>query len=57
MGVIDVVKQARPPAKLEGGGFTIKDIMSGFSAKDLDPFLIWHELPRAFYKPGEMPGT
>eukprot|EP00971_Amphidinium_carterae_P007113 140665-Amphidinium_carterae.1 len=23
----------------------------------LDPFLIWHELPRAFHKPGEFPGA
>eukprot|EP00746_Dinoflagellata_sp_MGD_P023451 gnl/MRDRNA2_/MRDRNA2_154949_c0_seq1.p1 gnl/MRDRNA2_/MRDRNA2_154949_c0~~gnl/MRDRNA2_/MRDRNA2_154949_c0_seq1.p1 ORF type:complete len:327 (-),score=44.80 gnl/MRDRNA2_/MRDRNA2_154949_c0_seq1:98-1078(-) len=52
-----VEKKTRPPQRLEGGGFTIVDIMSGVDTKRLDPFLIWHELPRAFYKPGEMPGA
>jgi len=57
MSLINVQRQVRPPSKLEGGGFTIKDLLSGFSPTDLDPFLIWHELPKAFYRPGEMPGT
>jgi len=52
-----VEKKTRPPQRLEGGGFKIVDIMSGFSAERLDPFLIWHELPRAFHRPGEMPGA
>ena len=32
-------------AGLEGGGFVIKDILDGFTTSELDPFLIWHELP------------
>lgn len=31
--------------------------MSGLKAVDTDPFLIWHELPRHSYMPGEMPGA
>eukprot|EP00283_Hemiselmis_rufescens_P025214 CAMPEP_0173452560 /NCGR_PEP_ID=MMETSP1357-20121228/48926_1 /TAXON_ID=77926 /ORGANISM="Hemiselmis rufescens, Strain PCC563" /LENGTH=275 /DNA_ID=CAMNT_0014419443 /DNA_START=47 /DNA_END=874 /DNA_ORIENTATION=- len=31
--------------------------MSGFSNQDLDPFLIWHELPRKWTKKGEFPGA
>eukprot|EP00404_Azadinium_spinosum_P013369 CAMPEP_0180517678 /NCGR_PEP_ID=MMETSP1036_2-20121128/54664_1 /TAXON_ID=632150 /ORGANISM="Azadinium spinosum, Strain 3D9" /LENGTH=180 /DNA_ID=CAMNT_0022529729 /DNA_START=16 /DNA_END=555 /DNA_ORIENTATION=+ len=31
--------------------------MSGIPASRLDPFLIWHELPRSLHKPGEMPGA
>lgn len=38
----------RPPTRLEGAGFKIKDIMSGIDMKTLDPFLIWHELPYRF---------
>lgn len=52
-----VERKTRPPERLEGGGFKIVDIMSGVPAERLDPFLIWHELPRHFYKPGEMPGA
>jgi len=55
--LITIERKTRPPQRLEGGGFTIVDIMSGFATEQLDPFLIWHELPRAFYKPGEMPGA
>lgn len=56
-GVISVERKTKPPQRLEGGGFTIVDIMSGIPNARLDPFLMWHELPRAFYKPGEMPGA
>jgi hypothetical protein len=52
-----VAKMARPPSRREGGGFTIRDILSGFSTQELDPFLIWHELPRARHGRGEMPGA
>ena len=45
---------SRPPQRLEGGGFTIVDIMSGLSAESLDPFLIWHELPRAHHARGSV---
>lgn len=54
---ITVERKTQPPQRLEGGGFTIVDIMSGIAPERLDPFLMWHELPRAFYKPGEMPGA
>lgn len=33
------------------------DIMAGVPTERLDPFLMWHELPRALHKPGEMPGA
>ncbi|CAE8683891.1 unnamed protein product [Polarella glacialis] len=56
-GVMAVERKTNPPQRLEGGGFTIVDIMSGIPTSRLDPFLMWHELPRAFYKPGEMPGA
>eukprot|EP00747_Dinoflagellata_sp_TGD_P185167 gnl/TRDRNA2_/TRDRNA2_41556_c0_seq1.p1 gnl/TRDRNA2_/TRDRNA2_41556_c0~~gnl/TRDRNA2_/TRDRNA2_41556_c0_seq1.p1 ORF type:complete len:383 (-),score=64.98 gnl/TRDRNA2_/TRDRNA2_41556_c0_seq1:169-1317(-) len=52
-----VERKTKPPKRLEGGGFTIVDIMSSIPTARLDPFLIWHELPRHFYKPGEMPGA
>ena len=32
-------------------------VLSDFRATDVDPFLIWHELPRKHYMPGEMPGA
>eukprot|EP00933_Yihiella_yeosuensis_P021946 TRINITY_DN17292_c0_g1_i1.p1 TRINITY_DN17292_c0_g1~~TRINITY_DN17292_c0_g1_i1.p1 ORF type:complete len:337 (-),score=65.69 TRINITY_DN17292_c0_g1_i1:539-1447(-) len=57
MASISVEKKTKPPQRLEGGGFTIVDIMSGVSPSRLDPFLIWHELPRALHAPGEMPGA
>lgn len=56
-GGIAVEKKTRPPQRLEGAGFTIVDIMSGVPSSRLDPFLMWHELPRNFYRPGEMPGA
>jgi len=56
-GVMRVEKKTRPPQRLEGGGFTIVDVMSGIPTERLDPFLIWHELPRTFHRPGEMPGA
>jgi len=56
-GPMRVERKTRPPQRLEGGGFTIVDIMSGVPSSKLDPFLIWHELPRAFHQPGEMPGA
>eukprot|EP00930_Biecheleria_cincta_P038613 TRINITY_DN26522_c0_g1_i1.p1 TRINITY_DN26522_c0_g1~~TRINITY_DN26522_c0_g1_i1.p1 ORF type:complete len:323 (-),score=44.15 TRINITY_DN26522_c0_g1_i1:282-1250(-) len=56
-GVIAVEQKTRPPQRLEGGGFTIVDIMSGLPVERLDPFLIWHELPRKLHQPGEMPGA
>lgn len=56
-GAIRVERKTNPPQRLEGGGFTIVDIMSDIPQTRLDPFLIWHELPRAFYRPGEMPGA
>eukprot|EP00284_Hemiselmis_tepida_P007066 CAMPEP_0174919484 /NCGR_PEP_ID=MMETSP1355-20121228/3700_1 /TAXON_ID=464990 /ORGANISM="Hemiselmis tepida, Strain CCMP443" /LENGTH=264 /DNA_ID=CAMNT_0016164715 /DNA_START=162 /DNA_END=953 /DNA_ORIENTATION=+ len=31
--------------------------MSGVSNQDLDPFLMWHELPRKYSRPGEFPGA
>jgi len=56
-GEMEVERKTQPPQRLEGGGFTIVDIMSGIPTSRLDPFLMWHELPRAFYRPGEMPGA
>eukprot|EP01052_Picozoa_sp_SAG31_P014887 SAG31_NODE_940_length_10870_cov_12.600501_8_plen_134_part_00 len=36
----------------------IRDILDGFNySEDLDPFLIWHELPRTVHGKGEMPGA
>eukprot|EP00746_Dinoflagellata_sp_MGD_P161671 gnl/MRDRNA2_/MRDRNA2_88900_c0_seq1.p1 gnl/MRDRNA2_/MRDRNA2_88900_c0~~gnl/MRDRNA2_/MRDRNA2_88900_c0_seq1.p1 ORF type:complete len:314 (-),score=40.17 gnl/MRDRNA2_/MRDRNA2_88900_c0_seq1:119-1060(-) len=43
--------------KVESAGLTIRDIMSSFPQSKLDPFLLWHELPRTFYGPGEFPGA
>ena len=54
---MQVLKVSRPPSRREGGGFTIKDIFSGFRTEELDPFLIWHELPRTRHGKGEMPGA
>ena len=56
-GNVAVTKKLTPPERREGAGFTIKDLMSGLSDAEKDPFLIWHELPRTAYKPGEMPGA
>ncbi len=39
-GVIQVTKILAPPSRLEGGGFEIKDIMSGLSTEEQDPFLV-----------------
>ncbi len=50
-----VATKKQPPKRSEGGGFIIKDILSGVGPTD--PFLIWHELPREHYQPGEMPGA
>ena len=52
-----VLKTSQPPSRREGGGFTIKDILSGFGTAELDPFLIWHELPRTRHGKGDMPGA
>ena len=52
-----VKKISAPPSRLEGGGFVIKDILSGIRNDEIDPFLIWHELPRKHHNPGEMPGA
>lgn len=52
-----VTSTSKPPARLEGGGFTIRDILSDVAAKRADPFLIWHELPRSFHRPGDFPGA
>mmetsp|Transcript_17450 Transcript_17450/g.40275 ORF Transcript_17450/g.40275 Transcript_17450/m.40275 type:complete len:306 (+) Transcript_17450:63-980(+) len=54
---VQVKRVSNPPRRLEGGGFEIRDIMSGFSTQDLDPFLMWHELPRKYNRPGEFPGA
>lgn len=54
---VSVTDVRRPPLRLEGGGFTIRDVMDGLTTPQVDPFLIWHELPRAHYGPGEMPGA
>lgn len=54
---MQVVHTQRPPQRSEGGGFIIRDILSGLNPKAIDPFLIWHELPRKHYGPGEMPGA
>ena len=54
---VHVVDSDTPPQRLEGGGFTIVDILSKFGYERTDPFLIWHELPFKYYKPGEMPGA
>tara|TARA_A100001015_G_C14858028_1_gene659154 strand:- start:147 stop:443 length:297 start_codon:yes stop_codon:yes gene_type:complete len=41
-----------------GSGFVIRDILDSFDAEtELDPFLIWHELPKATHKKGQMPGA
>ena len=52
-----VAKVSRPPTRLEGGGFQIRDIMAGVPQRALDPFLIWHELPRARHAAGSFPGA
>ena len=52
-----VRKTSAPPSRLEGGGFTIKDILDGWGTAELDPFLIWHELPRTEHGKGDMPGA
>mmetsp|Transcript_31693 Transcript_31693/g.49607 ORF Transcript_31693/g.49607 Transcript_31693/m.49607 type:complete len:315 (+) Transcript_31693:226-1170(+) len=54
---ITVKGKRKPPSRLEGGGFMIKDIMAGVSFQELDPFLIWHELPEKHHRKGEMPGA
>lgn len=54
---MQVIHTQTPPRRTEGGGFIIKDILSGLNPKAIDPFLIWHELPRKHYRPGEMPGA
>jgi len=54
---IETAEIRKPPRRKEGGGFIIADIMSGLKSVDTDPFLIWHELPRHSYLPGEMPGA
>eukprot|EP00927_Polykrikos_kofoidii_P067091 TRINITY_DN62614_c0_g1_i1.p1 TRINITY_DN62614_c0_g1~~TRINITY_DN62614_c0_g1_i1.p1 ORF type:complete len:337 (+),score=35.21 TRINITY_DN62614_c0_g1_i1:80-1012(+) len=53
----EVLTTRRPPRRLEGGGFTVCDIFSGLAPARCDPFLMWHELPRHHYNPGEMPGA
>eukprot|EP00854_Cymbomonas_tetramitiformis_P000715 gene714-1178_t len=57
MAAATVVKKLSPPSRLEGGGFTIKDLLSGAPNDYIDPFLMWHELPRSYHKPGQMPGA
>ena len=54
---ITAVQKRVPPRRTEGGGFIIADILDGLRTSDLDPFLIWHELPRHQYSRGEMPGA
>ena len=38
--IIRVTKLLTPPSRLEGGGFEIRDIMSGVSTEEQDPFLV-----------------
>jgi hypothetical protein len=38
--LIAVTKVMSPPSRLEGGGFQIKDIMSGLTTEEQDPFLV-----------------
>jgi hypothetical protein len=38
--LIQVTKILSPPSRLEGGGFEIRDIMSGLSKEEQDPFLV-----------------
>jgi hypothetical protein len=38
--LIRVTKSLTPPARLEGGGFEIRDIMNGVSTEEQDPFLV-----------------
>ena len=52
-----VSKTSKPPSRLEGGGFQIRDILSAFSNDELDPFLIWHELPKKHHAAGSFPGA
>jgi len=54
---LHVIQAQQPPERLEGGGFTIRDIMNGIPFQNLDPFLMWHEIPRAFHFPGSFPGA
>ena len=37
---INVIRTISPPSRLEGGGFQIKDIMSGLTTPEQDPFLV-----------------
>ena len=37
---IAVIRTFSPPSRLEGGGFQIRDIMSGLSTPEQDPFLV-----------------
>ena len=39
-GFILVTKTLSPPTRLEGGGFQIRDIMSGVTTEEQDPFLV-----------------
>ena len=55
-----VAKVFKPPERREGAGFIIRDIFNSIpyeGPQGSDPFLMWHHLPRAYYKPGEMPGA
>ena len=55
--MMKIARTSRPPERLEGGGFRIRDVMSGYSNEALDPFLIWHELPRTKHARGTFPGA
>jgi hypothetical protein len=38
---VSIKAKQKPPSRLEGGGFEIRDIMSGADyATELDPFLV-----------------
>jgi len=52
-----VVAQSVPPKRLEGGGFEIMDLLSGFNYRETDPFVLWHELPRKTMPRGSFPGA
>lgn len=43
--------------KVQRGDMKVRDIMAGVPQERLDPFLMWHELPRAYYAPGQYPGV
>lgn len=54
---MEVEDLSKAPKKTDSGGYKIRDILTGFDQSRIDPFLLWHELPRAYFGPGQFRGA